>query len=31
MLRGVLGYNNKFNSSTSDLKFLGIIIENSLS
>ena len=31
MLRGVFGYNNKLVSGTSDAKFLGIIIENSLS
>ena len=31
MLRGVVGYNNKLISSTSDTKFLGINIENSLS
>jgi hypothetical protein len=31
MLRGVVGYNNKLISRTSNTKFLGIIIENSLS
>jgi hypothetical protein len=30
VIRGVVGYNNKLISSTSDAKFLGIIIENSL-